>query len=77
MLCKAPKILADPSKGLTNGIMGDVKVGNGAHYTLMYGDNNILVSVGHAGDTNRFIENVEAKLRMQGKQMSPIGNKRW
>ncbi|VVM18252.1 hypothetical protein BSPWISOXPB_10781 [uncultured Gammaproteobacteria bacterium] len=22
----------------------------------MYGDNNILVSVGHAGDTNRFIE---------------------
>jgi hypothetical protein len=29
---------------------------NGAHHTLMYGDNNILISIGHAGDTNRFIE---------------------
>jgi hypothetical protein len=48
-------------------------VGNGAHYTLMYGDNNILVSVGHAGDTNRFIE-IEGYRALEGVQIL-IGTK--
>jgi hypothetical protein len=34
----------------------------------MYGDNNILVSVGHAGDTNRFIE-IEGYRALEGVQI--------
>ena len=32
-----------------------VKVGNGGHYALMYGDNNIFVSIGDADNTDRFV----------------------
>jgi hypothetical protein len=36
MLCKAPKILADPSKGLTNGIMGNFDLCRNVIISSMY-----------------------------------------